>query len=126
MNGPDHRASLEPSELTAMVNSIRNIEAALGSCEKAPSKSELKNIPIARKSIVAKKDISKGESFTVENITVKRPGNGVSPIYWFSVLGEKANRDYAEDEMIVYIMENSCMEKYKFSVVNGTRADMDT
>lgn len=100
MEGPDHKASLEPDELAAMVSSIRYIEKALGSGDKTPSPSEQKNITVARKSIVAKKDIKAGDELTVENITVKRPGTGISPMKWFDVLGTKAIRDFAEDELI--------------------------
>ena len=98
--GPDHRASLEPDELKAMVKAIRNIEIALGSGIKKPSKSETKNIKIARKSIVAKRDIKKGEVFSRENLTIKRPGNGISPMRWDEVIGTIAKRDYKEDELI--------------------------
>ena len=83
-----------------MVSSIRNIEKALGTGNKEPSPSEKKNIAIARKSIVAAKGIKKGEELTEENITVKRPGNGVSPMKWFDVLGSTAIRDFEEDELI--------------------------
>lgn len=100
MEGPDHKASLEPDELAKMVTSIRNIEAALGSGEKTPSPSEQKNIAIARKSIVAKKSIKAGELLSTENITVKRPGNGISPMRWNEVIGTKAIRDFIEDELI--------------------------
>lgn len=100
MEGPDHKASLEPSELAQMVASIRNVERALGDGKKEPSQSEMKNKPIARKSIVAKRDILKGEVLTEDNITVKRPGSGVSPMKWFEVLGTKAVRDFTEDELI--------------------------
>lgn len=100
MEGPDHKASLEPDELKAMVSSIRHIESALGTGEKTPSPSELKNRPIARKSIVARTPIRAGEAFTEENITVKRPGSGISPMKWFEVLGAKAPRDFAVDEII--------------------------
>jgi len=98
--GPDHKASLEPDELKAMVKAIRNIEVALGNGIKRPSKSEAKNKVVARKSIVAKRDIKKGEKFTEENITVKRPGNGISPMRWDEIIGKVANRDYKEDELI--------------------------
>lgn len=98
--GPDHRASLEPDELAAMVKAIRNIESALGNGSKEVSASERKNMVVARKSIVAMHAISKGEVFTEENITVKRPGNGVSPMLWDKVLGQKACRDFKEDEPI--------------------------
>ena len=100
MEGPDHKASLEPQELKQMVCSIRNIEKAIGTGDKTPSASEKKNITIARKSIVAKKEIKAGEIFTVENITVKRPGTGISPMRWNEVLGTKAVRDFNEDEKI--------------------------
>jgi len=100
MEGPDHRASLEPNELKQLVYSIRNIELALGSGMKEPAESEIKNINIARKSIIANKRIKKGEVFTEENLTVKRPGNGVSPMMWFEVLGRIALRDFEEDELI--------------------------
>lgn len=100
MEGPDHKASLEPSELKALVQSVRNIEQALGSGDKKPSESERKNIPIARKSIVAKCAIRKGEVLSENNLTVKRPGNGLSPMKWPSVIGTKAVRDYEEDDPI--------------------------
>lgn len=100
MAGPDHMASIEPEEFRQMVMAIRNVEVALGSGKKEPSASEKKNKDIARKSIVAKCDIRKGESFTEHNITVKRPGNGVSPMKWFEVLGKLAIRDFQEDELI--------------------------
>jgi N,N'-diacetyllegionaminate synthase len=101
MEGPDHKASLEPDEFAAMVQAIRNIEKALGSSEKRPSPSELKNMPIARKSIVAQKNIKKGAKFTEDNLAVKRPGTGISPMKWFEVLGTIAVKDFAEDELIV-------------------------
>ena len=100
MGGPDHKASLEPDELNAMISAIRRIEIALGYGEKVPSPSELANKDIARKSIVAKTDIKKMEVFTEANIAVKRPGNGISPMKWFEVLGQKAVRDFVEDELI--------------------------
>lgn len=100
MEGPDHKASLEPDELKSMVSAIRNIEISLGSGEKEPSPSEIKNIPIARKSITASRDIKKGEPFSVDNITTKRPGNGISPMQWFEVLGKVSKRSFQEDEMI--------------------------
>jgi len=100
MEGPDHKASLEPDELKAMVIAIRNIEKALGSGIKKPSPSELKNKPIARKSIVAARDIRKGESFTEENLTAKRPGMGISPMRWNEVIGQSASKDYQQDELI--------------------------
>lgn len=100
MEGPDHKASLEPDELKAMVAAIRHIEAALGTGEKEPAECEKKNIAIARKSIVAKRAIKKGEILTEENLTVKRPGDGISPMKWDEVVGTVAERDYAEDEKI--------------------------
>lgn len=100
MYGPDHKASIEPKELNEMIKSIRNIEIALGDGEKACSSLERKNIIVARKSIVAKKHIKKGEIYTEENITTKRPGNGISPMEWFDVLGTRAVRDFGEDELI--------------------------
>lgn len=100
MEGPDHKASLDPVELTEMVRSIRNIEMALGDKIKKPSPSELKNIEIARKSIVAQKDIQAGEVFTEENLTVKRPGTGINPMMWDNVVGKKAVRSFKEDEVI--------------------------
>ncbi len=100
MEGPDHKASLEPNELKNMVDAIRHIEVALGNSEKRVTDSEKGNKSVARKSIVAKKHIKKGEIFTEENITTKRPGNGISPMRWAEVIGEKAIRDFTEDEMI--------------------------
>jgi len=100
MEGPDHKASLEPHELKAMVKGIRNIELALGSDIKTPSKSETPNIKIARKSILAKQDIAKGEILTEENLCIKRPGDGISPMRWEEVLGTIAKKDYKEDELI--------------------------
>jgi len=99
--GPDHSASLEPDELKQMVKAIRNIELAIsGSGKKEPSSSELKNILIARKSIVAKNKILAGETFTEENITTKRPGNGISPMKWDEVIGQVAIKDFNEDDLI--------------------------
>jgi len=100
MEGPDHKSSLEPNEMKAMIRALRNIELALGDGIKKPSESEKKNICVARKSIVAKRYIQKGEIFTEENLTVKRPGNGISPMQWFEVLGRRAVRDFQEDELI--------------------------
>lgn len=100
MEGPDHKASLEPDELTAMVAAIRNIEQALGSPVKQPSPSEAKNKAIARKSIVAKTAIKKGEQLTEANLAVKRPGTGISPMRWDEVLGSVAQKDYQADELI--------------------------
>jgi N,N'-diacetyllegionaminate synthase len=102
MEGPDHQASLEPAELKVMVTAIRNIEQALsGSGKKEASASELKNRASARKSIVAKRIIKKGELFTEENITVKRPGHGISPMGWDDVIGKAAVKDFYEDEAII-------------------------
>lgn len=98
--GPDHKASLEPDELKAMVDGIRKIELALGSNEKKPSEIELKNRLVARKSIVAKKAIKAGEELTEDNITTKRPGSGINPMKWNEVIGTKAVRDFEEDELI--------------------------
>ena len=100
MPGPDHRASLEPDALKAMVASIRQVEAALGSSRKTPSVSEMRNRDVVRKSLVAARDIQKGETLTEINIAVKRPGTGVSPLYYWDRLGIRAGRDYHEDEMI--------------------------
>ena len=100
MEGPDHKASLEPNELNAMVKAIRNIELALGSSIKKPSKSETPNINIARKSIVAKCDIKKGQTLTENNLTIKRPGNGINPMRWDEIVGTVANKDYEYDEII--------------------------
>ncbi len=101
MSGPDHKASLEPDELKSMVKAIRNIEQAMGDGIKKVSPSELKNKSIARKSIVAKKTINKGEILTEENITVKRPGTGVSPMQWLNVIGTKAVKDFETDDLII-------------------------
>lgn len=99
--GPDHRASLEPETLKAMVLAIRNTEQAIsGSGKKEPSPSEIKNKPVARKSIVAARNIKKGEVFTEDNLTVKRPGIGISPMQWDHVIGTNADKDFAEDELI--------------------------
>ncbi|MBT6049749.1 MAG: N-acetylneuraminate synthase, partial [Candidatus Scalindua sp.] len=100
MEGPDHKASLEPKELKAMVSAIRNIEMALGSKVKKASESEIPNIKVARKSIVASKSIRKGEIFTVGNLIIKRPGTGINPMRWDEVIGMLASRDYAPDELI--------------------------
>ena len=98
--GPDHKASLEPHQLKMMVESIRHIEEALGNGVKNISNSERKNIAIARKSIVAATTIKKGELFTEENLTVKRPGGGISPMKWDEVIGTSASRDFLPDETI--------------------------
>lgn len=100
MKGPDHKASLEPKELKALVTSIRNIEIALGNGEKKPMQSEQGNITIARKSIIAACDIKRGELLDERNLTTKRPGNGISPMKWYEILGTAAIRDFKEDELI--------------------------
>jgi len=98
--GPDHAASLEPNELKKMVNKIRNIEKALGNGVKEPSSSEIKNMSIARKSIVAKKSIKKGDKFSEKNLTVKRPGTGISPMEWENVIGKVASYNFEIDDLI--------------------------
>jgi len=100
MEGPDHKASLEPDELKAMVKAIRNIELALGSKVKKPSKSETPNIEIARKSIVASCDIKKGDILSKDNLSIKRPANGINPMRWDEIIGSIANKNYSEDELI--------------------------
>ena len=100
MEGPDHKASLEPGELAEMVKAIRNIEKAIGDGNKVPSPSERKNKEVARKSIVAKKKINRGDILTEDNITVKRPGTGINPMKWNDLIGTKAIRDFEEDELI--------------------------
>jgi len=100
MEGPDHNASLDQSELERMVTAIRNVEKAMGDGIKRPSSSELKNMPVVRKSIVAVRNIKKDDIFTEYNITVKRPGTGISPMEWDSIIGRKAIRDFNEDELI--------------------------
>jgi len=100
MEGPDHKSSLEPNELKSMVLAIRHIEQALGDGIKRPTKSEMNNIAIVRKSIVASRDIKSGEIFSSDSITVKRPGSGISPMKWDEVLGNVAKRDFLSDELI--------------------------
>lgn len=100
MEGPDHKASLMPGELKAMVSAIRNVELALGDGRKEPAGSELENLAVARKSIVAACGIKKGEEFTTQNLTTKRPGDGISPMEWYRVLGKVAVKDFGEDERI--------------------------
>ena len=100
MEGPDHKASLEPDELKRMVVSIRNVEKAIGNGDKIVSESEEKNIEIARKSIIAKTNIKAGDIFTEDNLITKRPGNGINPMKWFELLGRKAKHDYQEDYLI--------------------------
>ncbi|MBD3726743.1 MAG: N-acetylneuraminate synthase [Moraxella osloensis] len=98
--GPDHKASLEPQELQAMVKAIRNIEIALGDGIKRPSANEQKNMQVARKSLVALTDIKKGDTFSEHNLTVKRPGLGISPMRWNEIIGQVAQKDYQVDELI--------------------------
>lgn len=100
MEGPDHKASLEPEELKKMIDAIRNLELAMGNGEKAVAFSEKQNKAVARKSIVAKINIQKGDLYSEDNLTIKRPGTGISPMKWYEVLGKSANRDYLKDEMI--------------------------
>ena len=100
MEGPDHKASLCPEELKEMVNAIRNIEKALGDGIKRPSSSERENISVARKSIVAAKNIQKGEILKKEHLAIKRPGTGISPMRWDEIIGMVAKRDFAQDEAI--------------------------
>lgn len=104
--GPDHVASLEPDELQAMVEGIRQIERAMGTGEKVPSTSEMENIVPVRKSIVANIPIHKGEIITEKHLSVKRPGDGISPMKWYEVIGRKADRDYAADEQIGFQIMN--------------------
>ncbi len=100
MPGPDHQASLEPDELRLMVKYIRQVEAALGSSRKIPGPSEINNQKAVRKSIVASSNICQGDLFTTENLTVKRPGDGISPMYLWKLLGKRANRNYQQDEQV--------------------------
>ena len=100
MEGPDHKASLEPSELKAMVSAIRNVELCIGDGVKKVSASEAKNQDIARKSIIARRAIKAGEVFSEENITTKRPGSGINPMHWYELLGKTARHDYEEDYLI--------------------------
>ncbi|AHG76079.1 NeuNAc condensing enzyme [Mannheimia varigena USDA-ARS-USMARC-1296] len=98
--GPDHKASVTPDELKLLCEGIRAVEKSLGSSEKLVTNSEAKNKIVARKSIIAARPIKKGEIFTVENITTKRPGNGISPMFWYEVLGKAAEQDFEEDQLI--------------------------
>ena len=100
MEGPDHKASLEPGELKSMVRAIRNIEVALGSSIKKPSNSERPNMQVVRKSIVAKKNIKKGDVLCEQNLVIKRPGNGISPMRWDNIIGTYATKNYSEDDLI--------------------------
>jgi N,N'-diacetyllegionaminate synthase len=100
MEGPDHKASLEPDELKKMVKAIRNIETSLGNGIKKPNNSEIDIMRVARKSIIASKSIKMGEVFTEGNITIKRPGTGIFPMRWEEVIGRKAKKDFEENEII--------------------------
>ncbi len=100
LEGPDHKASIEPAEFFHMVSAIRNIQQAIGSGIKKPTKSELNNLPIVRKSIVAAQEIKLGDVFSEQNLTVKRPGLGISPMKWDYIIGTKADRNYKKDELI--------------------------
>ena len=100
LNGPDHKASIEPNEFKRLVNSVRNIETALGKKEKVVTKSERKNMIAVRKSIVAARNIFKGERFSLSNLDFKRPGNGISPMFVKKIVGRKANRNFKENEII--------------------------
>jgi N,N'-diacetyllegionaminate synthase len=101
MPGPDHSASLEPDELTALVKAVRNIDTAMGSGVKEISESEKENIDVVRKSVVASCEIKKGEILTVENLTTKRPGTGISPNHWDELIGSVAKKDFSKDDLIV-------------------------
>jgi len=98
--GPDHQASLEPEQLKEMITAIRQVESALGSAIKAPTASEAKNLPVARKSLVAAGIIGKGEKFSADNLSAKRPGTGISPMRYWEWIGKDAQRDYARDEQV--------------------------
>ena len=100
MNGPDHKASLEPNIFKKMVKSIRNIEISFGDGIKKPTESEIKNLGVVRKSLVAKKNIKKGEAFTEENLTTKRPGTGIDPMQWNKIIGTLSSKDFKQDEVI--------------------------
>ncbi|WP_165746613.1 N-acetylneuraminate synthase family protein, partial [Enterobacter hormaechei] len=100
--GPDHKASVTPDELKMLCEGIRCVELALGSSEKKVTNSERKNKIVARKSIVAKTKISKGELFTIDNITTKRPGNGISPMFWHEIIGKVAEANFEEDELVTH------------------------
>lgn len=100
MEGPDHKASLEPHELSEMILNIRDIEKSFGNGIKEPSKSEINNMKVARKSIIAKEDICKGDILSEQNLTIKRPGNGISPKEWTNIVGKEANYDFKKDDLI--------------------------
>ncbi|WP_439238476.1 N-acetylneuraminate synthase [Lonepinella sp. BR2919] len=100
-DGPDHKASVTPDELKLLCDGIRVVEKSLGSSSKIVTQSEAKNKIVARKSIIATKPIKKGEIFTVENITTKRPGNGISPMFWYDLLGKESQQDFEEDQLII-------------------------
>jgi N,N'-diacetyllegionaminate synthase len=111
LKGPDHKASLEPDELKSMVDAIRNIEKAMGDGVKRPAISEKSNIDIARKSIVANKEIKKGQIFSENNITTKRPGTGTSPMEWDFIIGKVAKRDYKIDDFCIpYIVKKDDLD----------------
>jgi N-acetylneuraminate synthase len=101
MDGPDHKASIEPDELMQMVKNIRCVEVALGVFDKKPTPSELKNKEVARKSIIAKSDINKGQKLTADNLAILRPGIGISPTRYYDVLGSYACKDFSAGELIV-------------------------
>ena len=100
LDGPDHKASLEPIELNEMVKAIRNITKSIGSSIKKPSESEMKNIQIARKSIIANDDIKVGDLFTENNLIIKRPGNGLNPKFWDDIIGTESSHNYKKDDLI--------------------------
>ena len=104
--GPDHQSSLEPDEFKAMVEAIRAVEQSLGSPVKIPAASEQKNKPVVRKTIVAAKPIREGEPFTVDNLTVKRAGSGISPMLFWELLGQKADRPYGKDQVIQHAVKS--------------------
>jgi sialic acid synthase SpsE len=100
LKGPDHKASASPTELREFVTAVRAVETLLGSREKRPTKSELKYIPLVRKSVVAKKDVSKGEKFATDNLVIKRPGTGLPPRYFLQLLGKRAKRNITADTLL--------------------------
>lgn len=100
MDGPDHKASLEPDELREMVVSIRGVEKAMGDGNKVPQRSELANLSVARKSLITTRAVHKGEKFTVDNLDVKRPGDGRTPMEYWDVIDSISDRDYVADEVI--------------------------
>ena len=124
MEGPDHKASLEPHELRAMIRAIRNIERSMGDGIKRPTASEIVNKINVRKSIVAGRAIKKAQLFSEGNLTTKRPGNGINPMDWKRVIGKKATRNFIENELIVYLVMIAGSRK-KICVLTGSRANMD-